>query len=181
MKKLIWLMVLGVIFFIGGQWLGLSLSEAKREESPQTAQNGSASDVPASTETSGVSKSQNAAEKSDTDSKKTDFKKGDQAIAGSDKVNPKKADQMLAGVHKADPQSANVKPPQKAQRPPLEAPIVTTTKPIISKRKLALPDPAEASKAQTKDVQEIAVPPKAEGIEELRTQETSGDGSGANP
>ena len=31
MKKLIWLMVLGVIFFIGGQWWGLSLSETKNQ------------------------------------------------------------------------------------------------------------------------------------------------------
>ncbi len=57
MKKLIWLMVLGVVFFIGGQWWGLSLSETKnrtdslatepviRAEGATTdAQNGSASE-----------------------------------------------------------------------------------------------------------------------------------------
>ncbi len=57
MKKLIWLMVLGVLFFIGGQWWGLSLSEKNRidaaasvevihaEDSVPDAQNGSASEV----------------------------------------------------------------------------------------------------------------------------------------
>lgn len=45
MKKLIWLVVLGVIFFIGGQWIGLSLSEGKRSSLDNSAENGSASEV----------------------------------------------------------------------------------------------------------------------------------------
>lgn len=46
MKKLIWLAVLGVIFFIGGQWLGLNLSEENRAQVAPDAQNGSASEAP---------------------------------------------------------------------------------------------------------------------------------------
>ena len=57
MKKLIWLIVLGVFIFIGGQWWGLSLSETKDptdalaheqgipvENNVPSAQNGSASE-----------------------------------------------------------------------------------------------------------------------------------------
>lgn len=43
MKKLILLMFLGVVFFIGGQWLGLEISEKRRHAQGAAAENGSAS------------------------------------------------------------------------------------------------------------------------------------------
>ncbi len=45
MKKLILLAFLGVIFFIGGQWWGLNLSEKNRRTTPASAQNGGALEI----------------------------------------------------------------------------------------------------------------------------------------
>jgi hypothetical protein len=40
MKKLIWLAVLGVFFFIGGQWLGLNFSEENRKTAESLSKRG---------------------------------------------------------------------------------------------------------------------------------------------